>query len=419
MSVTLDMISRENNTKESLNLLIYEYLFKNDFHKTALAFKEECGITDFKVNEHTDILSSLYNCFVETVEVRSGQRICPDSLNRIEGIMMKMENEKNRYSRLRNTMNCPSPRSRIDPRLLAHPGSDPYNNPSSPVIAHNHPPLPILNEVKRIDLGINNLCLSTFCPINNVLVVYSADSHVYFYNLATNEIEYDFSTSSSRPLKFMKVKEIENQIFIAYSSDDYTIKLCKYGNMKKEDIKSFEFDIPFRSFCISHDTLYVLSEQGIKSYNFMGTCTGASKPNHSVSIECLGNRLLLVEPTKISEYNLITNTETTVFARSRFPMLKIKNNEAFLILNDSIQVVEGKMGSVIASVKSTLPCKDVALFANTIAVCTGNDLFYASDIISVKNPIEVSYYNCLNTKGLLLVSSEGMIVLYNKASVYE
>lgn len=415
------MISRENNnSKESLNLLIYEYLFKNDYHKAAQVFKEECGVGDCKINDHTDILSTLYNCFVETVEVRSGQRINPDSLNRIEGIMMKMENEKNRYSRLRQTMNCPSPRARMDlPRMMSHPPSDPYNNQSSPVVTHNHPPHPILNEIKRIDLGVSNLILSSFCVLNNILVVYSTDSHIYFYNLATNEIECDFPISTPRPLKHMKVRETENSILLAYSADDYSIRLCKYSNMKREDLKIFEFDIPFRSFCFNTDTLFILTDQGIKSYNFMGVCTGASKPFHAVSIECLGNRLLIVDPTKIAEFNLATNNEVMIFARSRFPMLRVKNHEAFLILNDSIQVVDSKLGNVIANVKSTLPCKDVALFANTIAVCTGSDLFYASDIISVKNPIEVSYYNCLNSAGLLVVSAEGMIVLYSKAGVYE
>ena len=57
------MISRENNTKDSLNILIYEYLFKNDFNRTASTFKEECGISDYSINESNDILSSLYSCF--------------------------------------------------------------------------------------------------------------------------------------------------------------------------------------------------------------------------------------------------------------------------------------------------------------------------------------------------------------------
>lgn len=394
------MIARENNSKDSLNLLIYEYLFKNDFHKSANTFKEECGIADYKMNEPADILSNLYNCFVETIEVRSGQRISPDCLNRIEGIMMKMENEKNRYSRLRNSNNCPSPRRH-----------DPYLPLNSPMVPHN---APVLAEVKRIDLGISPLCLSTFCYLNNILVAYSADSHIYFYNLATNEIEFDFSIPP-RPLKIMKVKESENSIYIAYSSDDFVIKLCKYEYMKKEDLKTFEFDIPFRSFCISFDTLYVLNDQGIKSYNFIGQVINGSKPTHAISIECLGNRLLLVDPTKISEFDLLSNTEVTIFARSRFPILKVKNNEAFLILNDCIQVIDSKLGGVIATVKSTLPCKDVALLSNTIAVCTVNDLFFATDIIPVKAPIEISSYSCMNAKGLLLVSAEGIVILYNKA----
>lgn len=400
------MISKEYDKKDSLNFLIYEYLLKNDFKKTADSFKEETGISLSNLNDSKPALRQWYDIFIETAETRSGLGKSPDALDRIEGIMMKLENEKHRYSKIRSIMNKPQ-------QIMRR--SDPYSGSSSPVI---HPqPSPqtqtMLVEVKKIDLGVSPLILSIFCPIKNILIAYSSDLRVYFYNLVTNEIEFDFSIGQ-RPLKYFKVKESKETIYMAYSTDEFTIRLCKYEFMKKEDVKVFEFETAFKSFCLSFDTLYVLDDSNIKSFTFLGMCTGATKASHVLSIECADNKLLVADSMKVTEYDIRLNVEINVLARCRFPVLKVKNDEIFLILNDSIQVFDAKIGSLLSSVKSTLPCKDVALLFNTIAVCTSTDIFYATDIIPVKNPMEMSTYSCFDTKGLLVVSFDGIVTLYSR-----
>lgn len=411
------MVSREDDRKDSLNLLIYEYLLKNDFQKTANSFKEETGIPEHKIADSQPVLSLWYSNFLETVEVRSGQKMSPDTLNRIEGIMLKLENEKQRYARLRSPPGKPFPMRRpIDPRVISGMPNDPYSVSSSPIAAPVHPvppsSSPVLAEYKKIDLGISALIHSNFCSLNNILIVFSSDLHFYFYNLSTNEIEYDFQVSQ-RCLKLLRVKEVKSTIYMAYSSDDYSIRLCKYENAEKSDIKVFEFDSPFKSFCMSHDTLYVFDEiNTIKSFTFLGVCTGMSQAVHAQSIECVANKLLVIDASKIAEYDMRLNVETAILARSRFPVVKIKGDDIFLILNDSIQVIDGKVGNVISSVKCSLPSKDVALLFNTIAVCTVTDLFYATDIIPLKNPTELDSFTCFGTKGLIVVSSDGIVTLF-------
>lgn len=406
------MISKEFDKKDSLNFLIYEYLLKNDFKKTADIFKEETGISLSNLTDSKPALRQWYDIFIETAETRSGLGKATDALNRIEGIMMKLENEKHRYSKIRAIMNKPQQLSRR---------SDPYSGSSSPII-HSQPQSiiqpasqvsSILTEIKKIDLGVAPLISSVFCPIKNILIVYSSDMRFYFYNLLTNEIEFDFSVGQ-RPLKYFKVKECPDTIYMAYSTDEFSIRLCKYEFMKKEDVKIFEFESAFKSFCLSSDTLYVLDDSNIKSFTFLGMCTGVSKASHVLSIECADNKLFLADSMKVSEYDLHLNVELNILARCRFPILKVKNDEIFIILNDSIQVFDAKIGNLLSSVKSTLPCKDVALLFNTIAVCTSTDLFYATDIIPVKNPMEMSAYNCFDTKGLLVVSFDGIVVLYSR-----
>lgn len=413
------MISKEDDRKDSLNLLIYEYLIKNDFQNTAVSFKEETGITEYKPGDSQPILSLWYNNFLETVEVRSGQKMAPDSLNRIEGIMLKLENEKQRYGRLRSPPSRTQPMMRraVDPRFTGGVQGDPYSVSSSPSVSNHQMSMmspPVLVEYKKIDLGISIILHSCFCSINNILIVFSNDLHFYFYNLNTNEIEYDFSIPQ-RSLKNVKVKEVKNTIYMAYSSDDYSIRLCKYENTKKSDIKVFEFETPFKSYCISHDTLFVFDDLGtVKSYTFLGVCIGVSQSIHAQTIECASNKLITIDTTKVAEYDIRIGSEISVLARSRFPSVKVKGDDIFLILNDSIQVVDSKTGNVVSSVKCTLPSKDVSLLYNTIAVCTNNDLFYATDIIPIKNPIELNGYTCFNTKGLLVVSSEGIVTLFTR-----
>lgn len=413
------MLSKEDNEKDSLNLLIYEYLLKNNFQKAASVFKEEADITNYSPTDSRPVLATWHSMFLETVDVRSGNKACSDSLNRIEGIMLKLENEKQRYARMRGLSPARPPAWRPHPSFRHPPyQSDPFTSTSSsPTPLSTHTP-PILAEFKKIDLGLCSLLLSGFCPKNNILIVYCSEMKFYFYNLATNEIEFDFSTAP-RCIKTLKIREIAETIYFAYSFDDYGVTLCKYEVGKKTDIKNFVFDSAIKSFCINSDTLYALNETSVQALPFLGVSTGISRQIHAQEIESAGTRLLLVDPGRIIEYDFRLGTEVAILARGRFPRVRIKGNDIFLLLNDAIQVIDATNGEIFSSVKCNLPSVDVALLNNTIAVCTQGDLFYATEIIQQKNPIEMSNYCCFNTTGLLVVSSDGIVSLYNKVTSYE
>lgn len=446
----------KNDKRDALNLLIYEYLMKNNFGNTASIFKEESKITEFKLSDTEPSLTSLYHIFMETFEVRSGQIAVPDTLNRIEGIMCKLENDKKRYARMKNFSKArTSPLTRKSSEFRSHPFNprsasadalgSPYDprGPQSPVLdkydpyhsianpggmphfpgpvsgGTKHYPNPnILTEIKRIDLGISAIVLSHFCPINNIVITFSTDGRIYFYNLATNEIEYDF-VIQGRTVKDLKAIEVGKVVYFAYAVNEFTVNLCKYEYMKKDDIKLFDFDLPIKSFCINDEFLYVLDDNGIKAHTFMGVCVGSAKIPNIQAIECFGKSLIIIDSSKIAEFDLNKNVESNFIARGPYLCFKVKGDMAFVISKDVIQAIDFKNRAIVASVKCSLPCKDIAMYYSSIAVSTQSELFYANQVIPLKSPIEVSQFNCLNSRGLLVISTDGLIILYSKIQAFE
>lgn len=414
------MAQEYNDKKDSLNILIFDYLIKNRYSKAAEALKGELGLADIEITYTPPSLSTWYNIFLETSEVRSGNKFTPDALNRIEGIMHKLESEKQRFSRMKSVASVGSPVSkkeaRTDPR--PHQATEKFDSyfgqskgsfPAPP----SFPAPMILVEIKRIDLGISSIILSHFCYLNNFLITFSSDNRFYFYNLVTNEIEYDFLVQR-RSLKGFKVREIGKTIYFAYSCDDFSINLCKYEFMKKEDIKIFDFEIPIKSFCLSNDAIYVLDDNSIKMFSFAGICMASVKISNVSYIEHFSANLLAVDSNKISEFDQRLSPEPKVITKGVYPTFRLKGEVGFITNNDTIQAIDPKNMSVVNSVKCALPIKDIALLHNTIAVCTSTDLFYATDVISLRNPIEISQFLCLNSKGMLVLSSDGIITLYSK-----
>lgn len=91
---------KEQNILYMLNSLIYDYLVKMKYEKAAKAFSLEAMIEETKQPEGTPILAQWYLAFTEISNVRSGVSANPGDLSRIEGIMLKLENEKKRYQQM-------------------------------------------------------------------------------------------------------------------------------------------------------------------------------------------------------------------------------------------------------------------------------------------------------------------------------
>ncbi|KAI5148797.1 hypothetical protein ENBRE01_0547 [Enteropsectra breve] len=84
----------------SFNRLIYEYLIKINYTKSATIFKDEASLEDIQLTDSPPSLLNWYCTFIETAEVRSGRKYIPESLNRIEAIMLRFENEKAKFVKL-------------------------------------------------------------------------------------------------------------------------------------------------------------------------------------------------------------------------------------------------------------------------------------------------------------------------------
>lgn len=88
---------KESGVYNTLNMLIYEYLTKMKYEGTAKVFCSETGIGEFKAGEGTPLLAQWYGVFHDISAVRSGLSPNPHDLSRIEGIMMRLENERRRH----------------------------------------------------------------------------------------------------------------------------------------------------------------------------------------------------------------------------------------------------------------------------------------------------------------------------------
>jgi len=128
---------------DGFNKLIYEYLLKQNYNKTASVFLAECNIGNIHINDYPPTLFRWYVNFIETADIRCGNLYVPESLNRIEGIMLRLENEKQRFLRM-----IPN---KLSPKIPLKSGHydqqhNPYDQP------HNHydqPASPVMERAPQ------------------------------------------------------------------------------------------------------------------------------------------------------------------------------------------------------------------------------------------------------------------------------
>ncbi|ADM11437.1 uncharacterized protein Eint_041500 [Encephalitozoon intestinalis ATCC 50506] len=108
---------KDSGIYDTLNMLVYDYLLKMKYEGSAKLFINEAGIGDFKPGDGMPVLAQWYAAFHDISAVRSGLSSNLQDLSRIEGIMMKLENEKRRYQHI----------GRMDPTAMGYGGGmDPY-----------------------------------------------------------------------------------------------------------------------------------------------------------------------------------------------------------------------------------------------------------------------------------------------------
>lgn len=413
----MNNVSEDKNS--GFNRLVYEYLVKGNFEKTAAVFKSECMIDDIQFNDLPSTLLNWYNIFIETADVRSGRKYISESLNRIEGIMLKLENDKQRFSRIssmaQNMKRTVNLKAHYGEETLQCENPDQYvlnqaRVPPSKPIVHN-----LLREYKRIDLHLPKVFIAKYCPINKILILCCIDNKVYFYNLANNSMDYCF-ISGRRLVRIIRHHETSDRIYLAYSTDNYSITLSRFFAGKVEEIKTIDFEVPVRSYCFANDNFLVLSDNStLKIFSFDGEVLKILQTSRAViSIDYFGKSLLMVETNRIVEFDLTMNMEIKTLCRAKNPYLTVKGEFAFLTLSDTIQVFNSYSPGPIMSISNMMAYKDICMVLNRPAICTESEIFYGGDIIPLPSAMEISEYSLPGVSGLIVVSSEGIVTLYSK-----
>lgn len=300
----------------------------------------------------------------------------------------------------------PSPPERIsrepERHLYAQPGE--------------HRPVPSLYEDRRIDLKLPFVLLARFCVSAKILICCCADGDIYFYNLERNAIEYEFQTPW-RSIKQMRVLEKENSLFLAYSHDEYNISLCRYSNGKKEDIKVITSDLPIRSMCLGGCSLFVLAENSLlRLYNLAGDLIKTFKISGDVfAIDFFGNNLLMIETSRVVEFDLNLNAEIKILSKGPRPAVCVRENFAFVLYADTIQVFGTYSPFPVLTLKCTLACKDLAMVMEKLAICTSNDVFYGHNVVPAPGAIAIAQFIEDGIARLLVITSQGVLIYFNTA----
>ncbi|KAG0442440.1 hypothetical protein DMUE_0269 [Dictyocoela muelleri] len=92
-------MNKNEDTKKMFNMLIHEYLRKEGYQGTAKLFLAEANVEITRESQPFPLLYKWFEAFNDICMVRSGKKKNKDSLARIEGVMLKLENDKKRISR--------------------------------------------------------------------------------------------------------------------------------------------------------------------------------------------------------------------------------------------------------------------------------------------------------------------------------
>ncbi|KAI4291775.1 hypothetical protein PAPHI01_1049 [Pancytospora philotis] len=431
-------------TVASFNKLVLEYLLKMKLDKSAAAFRKELGLDDVRLNDALPTLLNWYSIFLETAEVRAGITLVPDSLNRIEGIMLKLENEKLRYSQLKvsgaaemrphASLSRPaygqySERPRAGdstdygPRPSAY-GTGPYpqrmpgmerDAPSTSAAAEPPavPPasyFPPLKEYNVVEMNIPYILAAHYCPQAQLLLLCAVDGKAYFYSLAAQKVEYSFVLPKPH-VRQLRALEANHNIFFLVAFDDASLHLYRYANGIKEDMKPIESDTPIRSFCFGKRSIYVLAGSStIRVYSFVGDLLKTLRVGCNVlEIEFFGTNLLLVEAASVTEFDPNMGIEVKALARGKSPRVIVKDDFAFVIFTDSVQGFSGRSPFPVIAFKSTLNVVDIDLIANMVAVCTGNETYIGNDLYPISNSILVMPIVYHDVIGCIVLGSNAVL----------
>ena len=390
---------------ENFNRLVYEYLLKMQYAKTASLFKMEAQLGEIGLNDTPPVLLNWYNIFIETADVRSGKIYVPEALNRIEGIMLKLENDKQRFARMSAIV--AHPRKSPGPVLPPFPFDADFPKQEE----MGRPPNCMLKEMKRIKFNVPYAYLSHFCPQQRLLLYACSDCKLYFCSLAKNAIEASVPIRSRKSIKLAAIETPEG-CFVAYDVDKRVVVLLKCHEGRREEMATVESEHGILSYCVTRDSVVVLhsnSKLGIYSHS------GNPVRYYDVSsacfeVEAAGPDLYLVEQSRVVLFDPRAGVEVRVLHKGLVHGAFVKEGLLFVVSSDVISVISDHPRP-LCTMKLTVPCVDAIYTQNSVAICTGNGLWYNDNFFSILNAMSVHHFVVSEMPGLLIASSDGAVTV--------
>ncbi|KAI5169170.1 hypothetical protein PAEPH01_0498 [Pancytospora epiphaga] len=135
-------------------------------------------------------------------------------------------------------------------------------------------------------------------------------------------------------------------------------------------------------------------------------------PTTVFAIDFSGKNVLMLEPSRVVEFDLGINAEIKTLGRGTHPTLFVKEEYVFLSFSDSIQVFNRQSLFPIIMVKSSLVPRDIDLIFSRVVVASGNEIYSGNDIVPLPNTIVVANFVIQDTPLLMALTSEGALVFF-------
>lgn len=398
---------KDQNVIYTLNTLIYDYLIKMKYEKTAKSFAIEAQLEEVKINEGAPLLSQWYAAFHEISSVRSGISSNPGDLSRIEGIMLKLENEKKRYQQMGRVdhMGYYGMPREAEGMYKGHPMyyGNPYHEPRKPMEMYGpvgeHPqsfmkpeytrpqhrppmrydeyeqsppnkrpehrfesnpisPVPnpyqerpfVLREISSFRITDSTVIYSTISRQYNVMFNLVNTRKVCAFNCTTMKLESELETNGKQ-LTDIKIRDFNDYVFIVGSFGGKELMIMRYVvNEAKFDIMGYlrGHSTKIISFDIS-DSIYSLDESFIlRKWNFKGACEREEILSGNISrmFSYSDTTIILTDGLRVYLYDFEMNMEMQELYKGEVVDAKRADDSIIFIFRDKACIVDRNLNKV-------------------------------------------------------------------------
>lgn len=384
---------KEQNVIYTLNTLIYDYLIKMKYEKSAKAFGIEAQLEEMKMNEGAPLLSQWYAAFHEISSVRSGISSNPGDLSRIEGIMLKLENEKKRYQQM-GRVDHMGYYGMPEGMYKGHPmyyGS-PYHEPRKPMEMYGRPPHRppvryderiqhsnfderqhhdervqhyeeqihpspgfserpfVLREISSFRITDSQVIYSTISREYNVMFNILNSRKVCAFNCTTMKLESELETNGKQ-LTEVKIRDFNDYVFIVGTFGGKELMILRYVvNESKFDIMGYlrGHSTKIISFDIS-DSIYSLDESFIlRKWNYKGACEREEILSGNINsiFSYSDTNIILTDGLRVYLYDFEMNMEMQELYKGEVVDAKRGDDYIIFIFRDKACIVDRNLNKM-------------------------------------------------------------------------